>query len=55
LDRDMGDTDALAPLLVPIDADQIQEHAVSTLVNSVRNNLAENILPLPPPPTRMGD
>lgn len=53
LDRDMGDTDALAPLLVPIDADQIQEYAVSTLVNSVRNNLAENILPLPPPPTGM--
>ena len=50
LDREMQDTDALEPLLGPIAADQVQEHAVSTLVNSVRNNLVENIAPLPPRP-----
>ena len=54
LDRTMRDTDAIEPLLVPIGADEIQEHPVSTLVNSVRNNLPENIVPLPPPPPHLG-
>ncbi len=46
LDRDNHDVDPLQELLVPIAADQVREHTVSTLVNRVANNLAENILPL---------
>lgn len=50
LDRDNRDTEALRRLLVPIPGDRVKEHAVSTLVNSVKNNLPENIVPLPPRP-----
>ena len=50
LDREMQDTGALEPFLLPIAAEEVQEHAVSSLVNSVRNNLVENVAPLPPRP-----
>ena len=50
LDRTNEDLDGLSSLLVPFTEDDTAEHAVSTLVNSVRNNLRENIEPLPPPP-----
>jgi putative SOS response-associated peptidase YedK len=38
LDRDLQDPDAVTGLLQPIDPELIMEHAVSKLVNSVRNN-----------------
>jgi putative SOS response-associated peptidase YedK len=38
LDRDLRDPEAAAGLLQPIDPDEIMEHAVSSRVNSVRNN-----------------
>ncbi len=50
LDRSHEDLEGLQALLRPIDASAVKEHAVSTLVNSVRNNLPENIVPLPPKP-----
>ncbi len=50
LDRSIDDAEQLEALLHPIEAGAIKEHAVSTLVNSVRNNLPENIVPLPPRP-----
>jgi putative SOS response-associated peptidase YedK len=50
LDRSNEDVTELATLLVPFTAEDTAEHAVSTLVNSVRNNLPENIVPLPPRP-----
>ena len=55
LDREMQDSDATEPLMRPIDPAELREHAVSTLVNSVRNNLAENIAPLPPRPPQLLD
>ncbi|MCB2222692.1 MAG: SOS response-associated peptidase [Actinobacteria bacterium] len=45
LDRDFSDTDALRALLAP-SAEAMSAHPVSTLVNSVRNNLPECIAPL---------
>jgi len=50
LDRDNDDAIQLESMLRPIDPDQVKEHEVSTLVNSVRNNLPETIAPLPPRP-----
>lgn len=38
LDRDLTDAAAAARLIVPIPADVVVEHEVSTAVNSVRNN-----------------
>lgn len=38
LDRDLNDPEAVLSLLRPIDPDLIMEHAVSSRVNSVRNN-----------------
>ena len=55
LDRTLLDVDSIEPLLAPIEAAELRYHAVSTLVNSVRNNLAENLVPLPPPPQRLLD
>ncbi len=46
LDRDIRSPELVEPVLAPIAADRISRHAVSTLVNKVRNNLAENIEPL---------
>lgn len=48
LDRDNRDAESVEPMLQPYPADEVREHAVSTLVNSVRNNLPENLTPLPP-------
>ncbi len=50
LDRSNDDLTLLESFLQPYPAHNTREHAVSTLVNSVRNNLPENIQPLPPPP-----
>ncbi|MGH8913164.1 MAG: SOS response-associated peptidase [Acidimicrobiia bacterium] len=41
LDRELRDPDAAMGLLQPIDPEEIMEHAVSSLVNSVRNNSPE--------------
>jgi putative SOS response-associated peptidase YedK len=38
LDRDLRDPEEVAGLLQPIDPDMIMEHAVSSRVNSVKNN-----------------
>lgn len=38
LDRDLKDAEAVTGLLQPIDPEVIMEHAVSKLVNSVKNN-----------------
>jgi putative SOS response-associated peptidase YedK len=38
LDRELRDPEAVAGLLEPIDPDLLMEHAVSSRVNSVRNN-----------------
>ena len=46
LDRDFEDVGALKRLLVPAADDGLTEYPVSTLVNSVRNNLPECIVPL---------
>jgi len=45
LDREFGEVEALQALLVP-SAEPMTAHPVSTLVNSVRNNLPECIVPL---------
>ena len=50
LDRANHDAVALEAVLAPAPAADLHEHAVSTLVNNVRNNLPENIDVLPPPP-----
>ena len=47
LDRSLTDPHQAEALLQPIPEAQITEHAVSTLVNSVKNNLPECIAPLP--------
>ena len=46
LDRDVRSSGAVEPLLSPLPSEDITRHPVSTLVNSVRNNLPENIAPL---------
>ncbi|MBT8198081.1 MAG: SOS response-associated peptidase [Acidimicrobiia bacterium] len=46
LDEDSVDTDQLTVLLATRSAVGLAEHAVSTLVNKVANNLPENIVPL---------
>jgi putative SOS response-associated peptidase YedK len=38
LDRDLQDPEVVTGLLQPIDPESIMEHAVSKLVNSVKNN-----------------
>jgi putative SOS response-associated peptidase YedK len=38
LDRELRDADAVAGLLQPIDPENVMQHAVSSRVNSVRNN-----------------
>jgi len=48
LDPANHDTGALAGLLVPYPAARLVEHAVSSLVNSVKNNLPELVAPLRP-------
>lgn len=47
LDRELREADALEPLLRPLPAPAITEHPVADLVNNVRNDLPENIAPLP--------
>lgn len=47
LDRELREADALEPLLRPLPARAVTEHPVSNLVNNVRNDLPENIAPLP--------
>jgi putative SOS response-associated peptidase YedK len=49
LDPDNEDTDELAHMLSAYPAEGLAEHAVSTLVNSVRNNTADLIRPLETP------
>lgn len=46
LDREITAPEAVEPLLAPAPASRIARRPVSTLVNSVRNNLPENITPL---------
>lgn len=46
LDRGITAPEAVEPLLAPAPASLIARRPVSTLVNSVRNNLPENIAPL---------
>ncbi len=50
LDPAESNPDRLRRLLVPDPETAITHHTVSTLVNDVRNNLPECIVPLPPPP-----
>ena len=38
LDRDVGELEALKPLLVPYDEKKMEAYAVSTLVNSPAND-----------------
>lgn len=52
LDPDDDDTDALAELLVPAPDDLLEFRAVSTEVNSVRNQGAHLIDPVEPPPVQ---
>lgn len=47
LDRSLIDPDEALMLLKPVSEAAITEHAVSTLVNNVRNNLPECLTPLP--------
>ena len=47
LDGELREADALEPLLRPLPAPAITEHPVADLVNNVRNDLPENIAPLP--------
>ena len=49
LDRDVEDTASLKPLLGVYPSGALAEHAVSTLVNSVKNNAADLITPLATP------
>ncbi len=48
LDPANRDVDGLRGLLASVAAPDLAEHAVSTLVNKVANNLPENVAPLPP-------
>lgn len=45
LDRGITAPEAVEPLLAAAPASRIAHHPVSTLVNSVRNNLPENMMP----------
>ena len=45
LDLEVENSDALTPLLVPYPADAMEAYAVSTLVNSARNDFPECLLP----------
>lgn len=47
LDRSLNDPDEARTLLQPVPERDIAEHAVSTLVNNVRNNLPECVAALP--------
>jgi putative SOS response-associated peptidase YedK len=47
LDRNMTDPDQARALIKPLPETALTEHPVSTLVNDVRNNLTECIVPLP--------
>ncbi len=47
LDRDVRTPEAVTPMLAPLPSTSIRRHPVATLVNSVRNNRPENIVPLP--------
>lgn len=49
LDRDMDDPEAALGLLRPIDPDLMMEHAVSSQVNSVRNNGPDLVRPASEP------
>jgi putative SOS response-associated peptidase YedK len=46
LDPEFGDEEGLRSLLVPPSSEGMTQHAVSTLVNDVKNNYPECILPL---------
>jgi putative SOS response-associated peptidase YedK len=47
LDRNLTDPDQAQTLLRSVPETEISEHAVSTLVNNVRNNFPECVAPLP--------
>ena len=47
LDRSVTDQEEALALIKPVPETEITEHPVSTLVNSVRNNLPECVAPLP--------
>ena len=49
LDSSLNDEEALASMLVTPPTEHLKEHPVSTLVNSVANNVPELIRPLPAP------
>ncbi len=49
LDRSFDDFEALTPMLRPAPDEWLAEYAVSTLVNSVKNDFPECIAPLDPP------
>ncbi|MCH8184865.1 MAG: SOS response-associated peptidase [Chloroflexi bacterium] len=51
LDRDIEDPALLTELLQPISADEVEAYEVSTLVNSVANNVPECIAPRGPAPS----
>lgn len=44
LAREVKSAEAVTPLLAPVPSGQVATHRVSSLVNSVRNNSAENIV-----------
>ncbi|NQV05846.1 SOS response-associated peptidase [bacterium] len=46
LDREFDDVDALRQMLIPAPEGRLAEHPVSSLVNSVRNNVPDLIEPL---------
>ena len=48
LDRDLTDTSVLRPLLAPADPRSMERFAVSTEVNSVRNNHGDLVRPINP-------
>ena len=48
LDPDNGDLAGLQRMLLRHEGPRLAEHPVSTIVNDVRNNLAENLVPLRP-------
>jgi putative SOS response-associated peptidase YedK len=50
LDGGSDDVEALQGLLVPAPSTAMARHPVSTLVNSVANNVPECIVPLTTPP-----
>ncbi len=50
LDRELDDPEQVLALIEPVPEAGWRRHPVSSLVNSVRNNLPECIAPLPPSP-----